>query len=107
MTREEHDERIRLLNRLCAEYAAEKNDERANALEVDIRLALPPGHRQELAALIKNGPVWDGDVCSKAHVGDLIRWRLAVKVMVNGQWGYTAATYLGGHVMSERVEVTS
>lgn len=107
MTRDEHDERIRLLNKLCAEYAAEKNDERSDALLVDIRLALPSGHRQELASLIKNGPVWDGDVSSKAQIGDLLRWRLASKVMVKGQWGYTAATYLGGHVMSDRVEVTS
>lgn len=102
-----HDQAIKMTGELCAQYSAEKNDERCDALLVDIRLAMPSGHRAELAHLIKNGPVHDGDVMSKAHVGDLLRWGLAAKVMVKGQWGYTAATYRGGHVLSDRLEVTS
>lgn len=106
-TRAQYEQAIRATGALCAQLATEKNDERGDALLVDIRLAMPPGQRAELAHLIKNGPVHDGDVMSKAHVGDLIRWGLAQKVIVKGQWGYTAATYRGGHVLSERLEVTS
>lgn len=95
------------IDELCAAYAAEKNHNKADALIVDIRLALSSGHREQLAQLINKGPVWDGDVISKAHRGDLIRWRLASRVMVKGKWGYTAATYLGGHILDDRVETTS
>jgi hypothetical protein len=95
------------IDELCAALAAEKNDEKADALIVDVRLALPAAHRGELAHLIKNGPVWDGDVICKADRDDLIRWRLASRVMVKGKWGYTAATYIGGHILDDRVDTTS
>lgn len=95
------------MDSLCAAYDAAKTDDGRDALLVEMRLAMSPGHREELRHLIKNGPVHDGDVISKAHRGDLVRWKLAARVMVKGEWGYTAATYRGGHVMSDRLEVTS
>lgn len=95
------------IDRLCAALALEANNERADALIVNIRLALPACCRGELRHLIKNGPVEAGDVISKTCRDDLVRWGLAVRVLVRGQWGYTAATYTGGHVLDVRVEVTS
>jgi hypothetical protein len=95
------------MDALCAAYDAAKNDDEREGLLVDMRLALSPGHREQLQQLIGKGPVEDGDVISKAHRGDLVRWKLAARVLVKGQWGYTAATYRGGHVLSDRLEVTS
>lgn len=48
-----------------------------------------------LVALVEHGPLWDGDVPSKAGRDDLIARRLAVRVVFKGQDGYTAATYAG------------
>lgn len=98
----EREKAIATLNDLCERLATEKNGERGDALLVEIRLALPRGHRASLEQLVKRGPVHDGDVISKAHRGDLIRWGLASRVMVKGEWGYTAATYCGGHVLDDR-----
>lgn len=95
------------IDKLCAALALEANNERADALIVDIRLALSACCRGELRHLIKNGPVEDGDVISKTCRDDLVRWGLAVRVLVKSRWGYTAATYTGGHALDARVEVTS
>lgn len=48
-----------------------------------------------LVALVETGPLWDGDVPSKSGRDDLIDKGYAVRVLVNGQDGHTAATYRG------------
>jgi hypothetical protein len=48
-----------------------------------------------LHALVLNGPLWDGDVPSKSGRDSLIDRGLAVRVVVRGEDGYTAATYAG------------
>jgi len=48
-----------------------------------------------LIALVERGPLWDGDVPSKWGRDDLIDKGLAVRIVVNGADGYTAATYKG------------
>lgn len=48
-----------------------------------------------LYCLLFQGPVWDGDVPSKAGRDDLIERGWAVRVVVAGRDGYTAATYAG------------
>lgn len=48
-----------------------------------------------LLALIKNGPCWDGDVPSKSGRDELIERGYAVRVVVKGEDGFTAATYKG------------
>lgn len=105
-SRIEMRDRIMLLDRLCDQLRSARDDD-FDALLVDIRLALSASHREQLQQLIRQGPVWDGDVISKADRGDLIRWGLAARVIVKGKDGFTAATYRGAHVMSDRVEVTS
>lgn len=51
--------------------------------------------RDTLVALIKQGPLWDGDVPSKVGRDTLVYLGLASKVVVNGMQGYQAATNLG------------
>ncbi|MBP6564346.1 MAG: hypothetical protein KA200_01910 [Burkholderiales bacterium] len=48
-----------------------------------------------LHGLVLNGPLWDGDVPSKSGRDSLIERGLAVRVVVRGEDGYTAATYAG------------
>lgn len=48
-----------------------------------------------LKALVEEGPLWDGDVPSKAGRDDLIDRGWAVRVRLGGYDGYTAATYAG------------
>lgn len=55
-----------------------------------------------LIALIEHGPLWDGDVPSKRGRDDLIDRGLAVRILVNGSDGYTAATYRGRDAYKER-----
>jgi len=54
-----------------------------------------------LVALVERGPLWDGDVPSKAGRDDLIKAGLAVRVIVLGEDGHTAATYLGRNAYKE------
>ena len=60
--------------------------------------ALTPVHREQLLQLVKNGPVWDGDVISKSHRSDLLDWGLASRACVKGEQGYTVANYRGWDV---------
>jgi len=64
----------------------------------EIQQLLSPRHREQLKHLTMDGPLWDGDICSKTARDDLIDWSLAVRVAVKGEQGYTAATYRGYNV---------
>lgn len=48
-----------------------------------------------LIALVERGPLWDGDVPSKSERNSLITKGLAIRVVVRGEDGFTAATYAG------------
>lgn len=48
-----------------------------------------------LIALIERGPLFDGDVPSKVERDELLESGLAVRVVVSGEDGFTAATYSG------------
>lgn len=62
-----------------------------------IALSLTSAQREVLGQLV-NGPVWDGDVCSKDARSDLMEMHLATKICVKGEQGYNAATYRGFNV---------
>ncbi len=55
--------------------------------------ALSPGQREQLKQLLYQGPVWDGNIISKACRDQLIEWGLATRCCFLGEQGYTAATY--------------
>lgn len=55
-----------------------------------------------LVALVERGPLDDGDVPSKSGRNSLLDRGLAVRVVVNGQDGYTAATYDGRDAYTQR-----
>ena len=58
-------------------------------------MTMTGGQLDTLVALVENGPCWDGDVPSKAARDELIDQGLAIRVVVKGENGYTAATYTG------------
>ena len=60
-----------------------------------VATALTGGEIDTLVALVESGPLWDGDVPSKVGRDDLISRGLAVRVVVKGEDGFTAATYAG------------
>ena len=62
---------------------------------------LDGGERETLRCLVKQGPVWDGDVPSKRGRTSLIELGLASKAVVNGQQGYQVANYVGWTVFKQ------
>lgn len=61
--------------------------------------AMTGSHREALDQLVKDGPVYDGNVVSKAHRDDLMTLGLATRVCYKGEQGYTAANYIGWDVL--------
>ena len=59
---------------------------------------MTPAQREELKLLIEKGPVWDGDVLSKATRDDLLRLGLASRAVIKKNQGYTVANYHGWDV---------
>ena len=57
-------------------------------------------HKDMLRQLCNDGPVWDGDVLSKAARDQLLEQGLASRVIYKGEFGYTAATYEGGSLLN-------
>ena len=57
------------------------------------------GLLEQLRQLYDSGPIWDGNVISKADRDQLLRWGLATKVCVEGEDGYQACTYRGRSVL--------
>ena len=59
-------------------------------------------HRQlhePLYQLAKNGPVWDGNVISKSCRDSLLDAGACAKVLVRGEDGFNACTYLGRELL--------
>jgi len=54
---------------------------------------LSSAQREVLKQLLFQGPVWDGNVPSKAARDDLISLGFATRCCFMGEQGYTAATY--------------
>lgn len=57
-----------------------------------------------LHALIKVGPVWDGDLPSKAGRNKLVELGLAAKCVVKGRQGFQVATYRGWNVFHAQID---
>jgi hypothetical protein len=55
--------------------------------------ALTSSEREQLNQLLHQGPVYDGNVLSKAARSNLIDYGLAARCCYKGEQGYTAATY--------------
>lgn len=63
---------------------------------------LSPAARENLHALIEEGPLFDGDVPLKSGIHELVEFGLAAKAVVKGEQGYQVATYLGWAVAKGR-----
>lgn len=68
---------------------------------VHLVAVLLPKHLHEALKQLYHGPVWDGDVISKANRSELFTLGLALRVCCKGEQGYTGATYFGGSVSKE------
>jgi hypothetical protein len=64
-----------------------------------LNVVMSAAQREQLAQLVHQGPIYDGDVVSKNARDDLIEWGLASRACVKGQQGYTAANYRGWDVL--------
>lgn len=65
---------------------------------------LPKNLREQLKQLV-NGPIWDGDVISKADRSELFQLGLAVRVCCKGEQGYTGAVYFAHTVLSHMEDI--
>lgn len=63
--------------------------------------ALTPVQREVLKQLLFQGPVYDGNVVSKAARDDLLGYGLATRCCFLGHQGYTAATYIAYSVFKQ------
>lgn len=57
--------------------------------------AMDSGERDTIRAAYRNGPLWDGDVPSKASRDKLLADDFVSKVIVKGEQGFNACTYKG------------
>ena len=74
-------------------------EELKHACELIIRVqSMNPGERDTIRAAWKHGPLFDGDVPSKASRDELVKEGFIAKVVVKGQDGYNACTYKGQRV---------
>jgi hypothetical protein len=62
---------------------------------VNAGTVLSGGEIDTLVALVESGPLWDGDVPSKASRDRLIERGFATRCVVRGEDGWQAATYRG------------
>jgi hypothetical protein len=78
------------------------DDERYGQLCDELSKELTAAQVESLGQLVKNGPVWDGDVISKQTRGELLDLRLASRAVIKGEEGYTVANYVGAKVYRHR-----
>lgn len=71
-----------------------------------IALIFPKQFVEQLEQLV-NGPVWDGDVISKADRGVLFDMGLAIRVCHKGEQGYTGANYTAFTILKELKKMSS
>jgi hypothetical protein len=70
-----------------------------------IALIFPSGLKEQLRQLV-NGPVWDGDVMSKAQRGELFDMGIAIRVCSKGEQGHTGAKCIGYSILKKLAEIT-
>ena len=75
------------------------NEEGENESQILAKLiweSFDADERDSFRALMRRGPVWDGDIPSKTGRDELLTLGLAVRCCVTSEQGYTALSYLGG-----------
>lgn len=70
----------------------------ANVQLIRTAQSLRPSEKDVIRAAFERGPLYDGDVPSKSARDILIREGFIVKVVVRGEEGYNACTYLGARI---------
>lgn len=96
------DELVKLLGvMLAAEYGSKEHDDAGRALWDGIG-----GTGQEQLTQLLKGPTWDGDILSKHARDRLLHIGLATRCCMNGEQGYTAATYPAYTINALRIQPT-
>lgn len=92
----EKDRQVRReIQNLCAEIL-DKDDFGSPAFDVAcwaLWQAMDGGQREVFKQILFKGPVYDGDIASKAARGTLFQLGLAVRCCFKGEPGFTAASY--------------
>lgn len=94
------------VTKVAEQYRTTDDDDIQDKAEKQLASMIYGTYHEILAQFVEKGPVEDGDCMSKSLRDDLIEWGLLNKVLVNGEWGYTAANYMGGHVYNRFKELT-
>jgi hypothetical protein len=69
-----------------------------------IALIFPAILKEQLRQLV-NGPIWDGDVISKADQSVLFEMGLAIRVCCKGEQGYTGAKNTAYSIVKKLTEM--
>lgn len=77
----------------------DQSSDRYAALCSALHVALSPAQRDQLRQLVTAGPVYDGDVVSKAARDDLLELGIASRACVRAEQGYMVANYRGWDVL--------
>ena len=92
-----------LKNAIKLYMEADQSDPESEVYAFAVKNLLHGGAHDTLAALVKNGPLWDGDVPCKSGRDLLLDLGLASKACVKGEQGYQVATYAGYDVLTAGV----
>jgi hypothetical protein len=85
-----------MINDIFGPIELMSKEEMSEALElIDIFTTMSSAAKEVLLQLRDTGPVWDGDVISKAGRSELLTHGMAVKACVKGKQGYQVCTYRG------------
>ena len=88
------------LSILHEDFELSINDEITEANDTIVRaIFLYPGQIETLKAIHDQGPLFDGDIPSKAARDYLLITGLVSKVVVKGEQGFNACTYKGSRVL--------
>ena len=74
---------------------ASANDIRAACKQIIAAQELSGAERETLKGAFLNGPLFDGDVCSKDARSSLVEKGFMARIVVKGEDGYNACTYKG------------
>lgn len=94
---EQFDAAVKASNARAAELqAASRWSYESARCAAELWKVLPGNAADTLNALVKNGPLWDGNVPSKTGRDLLVDLHLATRgIVVKGEMGYQAATPMG------------
>jgi hypothetical protein len=88
------------INEIITALVELSNDDKYDYFDTVHAIALIfPKHLIEQLTQLVNGPVWDGDVISKADRNILFKMGIVTRVCYKGEQGYTGSKYIGYSIL--------